>query len=286
LKDSVIHNSVAIVRDFENEWVFDIQPHHPGYTYMRQVKNYYRCLFDRQLGTDIISPKAEFHSYSMLIVPHMAIVTEAFVEKIYRFVQEGGIAVFDFRSGIKWPDNRMRSEMAPGPLKELLGIQIDDYGIITEEDPQNVRFDADSESYQARIWFDVIETLGAEPIASFQSDYYAGRPAVTGNPYGKGKAYYIGTELEPEALRRLMDRICQEGSIAPEWSADHPGVEVAVRRQGGKKRYFAARRKHGSADESTAAGTDGACRGRCPCFCARERGLNRQCPIKADFENT
>ncbi|SDX93134.1 beta-galactosidase [Paenibacillus sp. CF384] len=244
LEGSVIRHDAAIVRDFQNEWAFEIQPHNPGYKYMRQVKNYHRYFFEKHNGVDIISPEADFGAYRLLILPHLAIVDERIADKVYRYVENGGTVLLDFRSGTKLPDNRMRSEVTPGPFRELLGIEIDDYGIIPEGEEQQVRFAGDAEGnaenteYAARVWFDVIENRGAEVVATFESDYFAGAPAVTGKAYGKGKAYYAGTELDRSALHRLLDRLCQESGAVPEWTAAHPEVEVAIRRQGGSNRYF------------------------------------------------
>ncbi len=241
LTGSVIRHDAAIVRDYRNEWVFEIQPHHPDYSYMRQVKNIHRYFFDRHNGVDVIAPDADWEPYKLLILPHLAISDERLTEKIYRFVQSGGVILTDFRAGTKLPDNRMRSEVTPGPLRELLGIGIDDYGILAAEDEQRVRFEGDAASeagYDARIWFDVIETKGAETVASFVSDYYAGTPAVTCHTYGEGQAYYAGTELAPDALYRLLDRLCDASGIVPEWAPYAQGLEVAIRRREGARIYF------------------------------------------------
>ncbi|WP_369862719.1 beta-galactosidase trimerization domain-containing protein [Halanaerobium sp. ST460_2HS_T2] len=37
------------------------------------------------------------------------------------------------------------------------------------------------------------------------ADFYAGRPAVTENDFGKGKAVYIATEPEPKSFLRIIN---------------------------------------------------------------------------------
>ncbi|QJD86572.1 beta-galactosidase [Cohnella herbarum] len=240
LEGSTVRHNAAIVRCFENDWVFDIQPHNPGYKYLRGVKKYHRYFFEKHTGVDVISPEADFSGYRLLILPHLALVDESLANKIYRYVEAGGTVVMDFRAGAKLPDNRMRSEVLPGPFKELLGIEIDDYGIIAEGEEQKLRFEGDAVAdYGARVWYDVIQPRGAsETIAEFASDYFAGAPAVTRNSHGRGQAYYIGTELGAAALTRLLDLICEETGALPEWSVDHPEVEVSVRRRGDRSVYF------------------------------------------------
>lgn len=241
LDGSIIRNEAAIVRCFENDWVFDIQPHNPGYKYLRRVKHYHKYFVTRHTGIDVVSPEADWSGYKLLILPHLALVDGALVDKVHRYVEAGGTVVMDFRAGAKLPDNRMRSEVLPGPFAGLLGIAIDDYGIIPEGMSQKVRFegdDAEETAHEARVWYDVIEPRGAETVAFFATDYYAGVPAVTRHVYGQGQAYYIGTELDEAALGRLLDRICAEAGAEPDWTVAHPEVEVCIRRQGDKRIYF------------------------------------------------
>ena len=47
---------------------------------------------------------------------------------------------------------------------------------------------------------------GAEVLATYEDDFYAGIPCVTCNTFGKGKAYYIGTQPEQKFLEELMEK--------------------------------------------------------------------------------
>ena len=58
--------------------------------------------------------------------------------------------------------------------------------------PSRAQFHA-SHLHPARLWCDVIEPKGCQVLATFTQDFYAGRPAVTMQQFGLGKAIYIGT---------------------------------------------------------------------------------------------
>ncbi len=45
---------------------------------------------------------------------------------------------------------------------------------------------------------------GAEVLATYESDFYAGMPAVTKNSYGKGHVYYVATQLEEPDLQGCL----------------------------------------------------------------------------------
>lgn len=241
LDGSVVRNEAAIVRCYENDWVFCIQPLQPGNSYLRQVRSYHRYFAETGIGVDVVSPDADFSAYKLLVLPHLALTDGRLVERVYRFVEEGGIALLDFRAGSKRSDNRMRDDVLPGPFRDLLGIAIDDYGIIPNGETRGVTFRAGGERCEASVWYDAIEPTdtATETIALYASDYFAGTPAITARRHGEGTAYYAGTALDRSGVALLLDRLCGEAGVRPEWSAGHPLVETAVRvrSDGGRIRF-------------------------------------------------
>ncbi|MFD0715887.1 beta-galactosidase [Paenibacillus sp. GCM10027626] len=243
LAGSVVRNKAAIVRCYENEWVFDIQPQSPGYSYMAGVKRYHRYFQRSQAGVDIISPDADFSPYQLVILPNLMMADEAMAEKLRVYAENGGTAVLDFRAGAKSADNRMYADVLPGPFKALLGIEIDDYGIIEAdgERQRQLAFAGEERTYEAEVWYDVIHRLGddVEVIAEFTSGYINGAPAVTRRRVGAGNAYYIATAPDDAALERLLDGIVCKSDARPEWVSGHPDVESAARRKGERCILFA-----------------------------------------------
>jgi len=79
------------------------------------------------------------------------------------------------------------------------------------------------------LWADLIHPEGAEILATYTDDFYAGTPAVTRNVYGEGAAYYLGTRPEERYTKSLLQRVCEEAGVRPTAQAP-PGVD-AVRRK-------------------------------------------------------
>jgi beta-galactosidase GanA len=65
-------------------------------------------------------------------------------------------------------------------------------------------------AYEVCDYCELIHTETAEALAVYQNDFYAGRPALTVNGFGKGKAYYIAARTENSFLddfyRELIGR--------------------------------------------------------------------------------
>ena len=57
-------------------------------------------------------------------------------------------------------------------------------------------------SGSAEIWCDIIKPDTAKTICTYGSEYYKGESAVTVNKYGKGRVYYVGCDLDNDAMKR------------------------------------------------------------------------------------
>jgi len=80
----------------------------------------------------------------------------------------------------------------------------------------------------AGVWADVLELRGAESLALYGDDYYRGRPAVTVNDFGQGKAVYVGTVPDERSVEALVGWLCEWRGISPPLAAPE-GVEVTER---------------------------------------------------------
>jgi beta-galactosidase len=78
------------------------------------------------------------------------------------------------------------------------------------------------------IWAELIETHGAEVLATFASSQLNGRPAVTLNRFGTGSAQYVGTQLDRAALASLVKSAWTRAGVKPVMETA-AGIE-AVRR--------------------------------------------------------
>ncbi len=62
---------------------------------------------------------------------------------------------------------------------------------------------------------DLIRLEGAEALAHYGKDFYAGSPAATKHNFGKGAVYYTGTQPDKEGLARLSGGAAAQASVNP-----------------------------------------------------------------------
>ena len=67
--------------------------------------------------------------------------------------------------------------------------------------------------YENRQWEEVIHLQGATPLPTFTSDFLKDSPAITKHRFGKGLAYYLGTELDQEGLTDLLNDIFSDAKL-------------------------------------------------------------------------
>jgi beta-galactosidase len=228
---------VAIVFDWENWWglELDAKPS-ASLRLLEQVKSYYRPLYIANIAVDFVRPGADLSSYRVALAPNLYLVRDDAAPAFERYVASGGTLVMSFFSGIVDEHDHIRLGGYPAPFRPLLGLTVEEF------DPYmpgqtNTIVTGDRRSYTCDLWSDVIALEGAEALATYQWDFYAGQPAITRHAFGQGRAYYLGTRPEAAYMEALLLEVCGGPpalSIQPV-----PGVELAQRVRGDDTFTFA-----------------------------------------------
>lgn len=234
VRGALPQSRAAIVFSYDQEYAFDIQPHHPQLTYVDHVMTYYRALFRRNIPVDFIREEEDFSRYQWIIAPLQYLMYPELEQKYREYVRRGGNLVLTMRTGVKDAYNRcMCQAPLPGGLSDVLGLQVPEYDCLRET---SVEIQWDGRTYTGEKWSDLIEPAAARPLAVYGSEFYAGTPALTVNRFGEGRAYYVGTEMSPALADRFVEEMVSQG-LEP--LASTPlGVEVARRVSGNRRWYF------------------------------------------------
>lgn len=233
-------SQVALLVSPDTRWAFHVQPLVKAFDYNRQLHLYYDSLRRSGLNVDVVFPEDDFSPYKVMLAPSLFVVTPELTRKLTDFVRGGGGLVLSYRSGVKDEHNVFTDQTLPGPLAGLAGVAIHDYDPQVDStggQPQEIAMNG-GQTYPARVWFDILTPTTAEVLASYRKGYYAGSAAVTGNNFGKGRVYYVGTESSStEFYDRMLADILKNAGIG----AGHQlpeGVEMAVREGAGRKIIF------------------------------------------------
>ena len=69
---------------------------------------------------------------------------------------------------------------------------------------------------------------GAEVVAEYGGDYYAGAPAVVRTTMGEGSAWYFGSVFNPDTAAALLERLGIQSPVAT-WLELPREVELVIR---------------------------------------------------------
>src|SRR5205823_1324458 len=115
-----------------------------------------------------------------------------------------------------------------------MGVTVADYVPIYSGKP-GVKFSSvlAGPDGECALWADILQPSTAQVLGTYTSASYAGRPAVTMNSFGRGKAVYIGADLTPPSLSMVLQTLAGSAGVKSPLRVP-PGVEMTLRRSGEK----------------------------------------------------
>jgi len=234
--DGRIQAEVAILFDWENWWAVEFSSGPSvDLKYLPQAQKYYRALWKLNSPVDVVGPQADLTPYKLVIAPLAYLLRAGFAERVERFVASGGAFVTTFFSGMVDENDLVVMGGYPAELRKVLGLWVEEYDapkpdqkneMVLRQPLGNLKG-----SYQCGLLCAIMHPEGAEVVATYGKDFYAGQPALTRNRFGKGTAWYIGSDPEPALVEGLIAHLCAEHAVKPPLFAA-PGVEVTQRRKG------------------------------------------------------
>jgi beta-galactosidase len=243
IPDARVEAKVAIVYDWENRWAINLSSGPSiALDYVKEVHKYYDALFRRNIQVDMIGTDEPLDNYDIVIAPVLYMVKPGYAAKLEAFVGRGGTFVTTFFSGIVDERDIVRTGGYPGELRRLLGIWAEEIDALPPDRKNRIvmtqPFGELAGEYECSLLFDLIHPEGAETIAVYGDDFYAGMPVVTVNRFGSGQAWYVASSPEPAFLEGFLYRLCADKNIRPLVKKAPEGVECSRRVKDGRGVLF------------------------------------------------
>ena len=248
--DAVIGTTVrpetAVIYDWHNRWGIDLMAGlgEDLRQYAETCIRHYRPLWSRGVPVDVIEELCDFSRYKLLIAPMLYMLRAGVAERLEKFVAEGGTLVMTYWSGIVDENDLAFENGWPGAgLREVLGIRDEETDATWPHERNSVVMAEGNSlgmtgSYEARDLYALIHAEGAEVLATYGRDFYAGRPALTVKGYGEGKAYYIASRNDESFLHDFYGRLTADLGIGRVLEADLPEGVTAQMRTDGRRRFI------------------------------------------------
>ncbi|WP_324613306.1 beta-galactosidase [Agromyces kandeliae] len=229
VKDTRVRSRVALVVDWDAWWGSTATESMPSQCldWLAQARAWHAALHALGHAVDTVRATGPFDAYDLVVVPNLYVADAAQAAALAGFAADGGTVVVGPFSGVVDATEKVHPGGAPGPLRHLLGIEVDEPWPVP--DGAHERVELDGRAYDAPVWTEWIEP-GAEAsvVARFASGALAGRAAVTRRGHGDGSAWYVGTALAEDGLLAVM-RLALADAGLPARERIVPDVEAVTR---------------------------------------------------------
>ena len=209
---------------------------------LETVKAHYRAFWKLNIPVDVISSECNFKNYRLLILPMLFMLKSGVAERLRTFTENGGTIVMTYLSACVDEHNLCFEGGNPGgrDLRELFGVWSEDIDVFDPPTIQTLRYrdeDGTESEFRVERRCEYCHAEGAEVLAVYGRDFFAGTPALTRRRCGRGEALYLAADTGDEFLEFLYRRIAKRCGVERLWPQLPPEVKIS-RRSGKESDYY------------------------------------------------
>jgi beta-galactosidase len=241
IKNTNVVADACILYSHDNEWSLQqaIQPS-KFFNLREHIQLIYNALHARNIQVDFARPTDDLSKYKIVFAPSLQVLSDSEADCLKLYVQNGGTLVGTFNTGLVNHNHIGPDGAYPGNLTDLFGLEVLEFDPVAPGEENHLTFKGafpTSHLHPARIWCDIIEPKGCQTLAVFAKDFYAGRPAMTMNNFGLGKAIYIGTMSHQPFYYDFVSWLRQLSNLQPLLKVPE-NIEVSMREKDGTRVFF------------------------------------------------
>jgi len=219
---------IAFVVSWENCWAIEIESKPTQFDYAAIVADFYNPLWELNIAVDVVGPDAALDDYVIVIAPALYQISQEQSGRLKQFVEKGGALIMSYFSGVSDERDHVGLGGYPATLKDVFGLVVEEWQPLRPNETNSLEVHGCSKQVSCTKFCELLELRGARALATYTQSFFAGRPAITTNQYGRGEALYIATQPSPELLRKLYSDLFAQRNLHAPACADI-GVELMVR---------------------------------------------------------
>ena len=241
LKGTTVQADACILYSHDNDWTLQ-QPMqlNKAFSLREHIQLFYSALHDKNIMVDFARPSEDLSKYKLVFAPSLHLLSGGEADRLKLYVQNGGTLVCTFNSGLVDEHNQAPDTGYPHDLTDLFGLEILEFDQLPSGEENHLTFKGafpTSHLHPARLWCDLIEPKDCQILATYAKDFYSGKPAMTMNNFGLGKAIYIGTQSHQHFYNDLVAWLRQLCNLHPLLKVPD-NVEVSLRQNADTRVYF------------------------------------------------
>jgi beta-galactosidase len=245
--------SVALLIDHECWWAVQRESMPTSdLEYLDRARAFHEAFTALGVTCDVLHPSQPVDGYRLVVAPTLHLLRQEDADRLAAYVEGGGHLVVTYFSGTVDADDRIHLGGYPGPLREVLGVVVEELGPVPHDTVVRLETSdplADVADPTCDTWVEDLRLRGAEAVASYADGPLPGVPAVTRHARGVGLAWYVATRTSPE----LTGSIARAAAAAAGVPVLDLPADVEVVRRSGPQGSFLFVLNHGQHDVEVAA---------------------------------
>jgi beta-galactosidase len=226
VRGSRVSADVALIWAWPSWWALELE-YRPSVdvSYLDRMRAFYTALWEAGVTVDFVDVSSDLAGYGLVVAPSLYLLSVEDARKLDSYVSGGGTLLVSYFSGIVDESDQVHPGAYPGALRDVLGVSIEEFHPLRRG--EGVRLSDDA---AADVWSERIVLSSAQSRATFIDGPDAGSAAITRNARGEGRAWYVGTRLDPHGLSALVSEVLADAGVSARAQSSRD-VEV-VRRVG------------------------------------------------------
>jgi beta-galactosidase len=229
--------------DFDNESHAKIE-HAIGQQRDASERAVYQALAERHLSADVralssLEKGGDLSAYQIVFFPHAHVLTAEDIVPLSEYVEGGGTLVFGCWSGYRNRNHWCYDAPGKAFLENFVGTRVEDFTVVTPGEVSTMRYAVSNAQAEAPFFNEVLAPVADDitVLASYTSDYYADKPAVSLRHCGRGKVVYFGTFFTLQNVTVLLDALAIEDPLGA-WAEIPLEIQVNQRSSESDSLYF------------------------------------------------
>lgn len=209
---------VAIAYSFES--AVSSAPNGPSSTtrqyfktpYGDQVLAAFEPLYKENIDAAVINlSHEELRSYRLVVVPALYLMDKGTASAIRQYVANGGTVLMTGYSAKINEHAQWYETTLPGGLADVFGIRTAAF----YRNDEGVRFTLEGREFDSKsTYYEKLEPRTAKELGQITNSYLHDHfPVLTVNKFGKGRAYYLATDVTPSSIGPVLDLVSKEAGI-------------------------------------------------------------------------
>ena len=241
LQGTKVKPEVCILYSHDNDWTLKL-PQQPNkfFSLRDHIQLFYAAFHDKNIGVDFARPSEDLSRYQLVIAPSLHLLHGSEADNLKLYVQNGGTLVGTFNTGLVDEHHIAPDNGYPINLTDLFGLEVTEFDMLPPGEENHLTFKGafpTSHLHPAKLWCDLIEPKECQVLAAYSRDFYAGKPALTMNTFGLGKAIYLGTMSHQHFYIDLVTWLRQLCNLHPLLKVPE-NIEVSMREKEGSRIHF------------------------------------------------